>query len=195
MGIFCILMLRLNILTTCACSLWVTVMSENQQSWIKLVFFLLSTQLLCQVVYQKCWKYLQYWLTWWPVGVGKRNRCKIKKPAGHGLWPEVKIQVWYPGETTMDSSRQALKDVPVCCLKTNTVSFSLTKAARRLRLNVGFCFISTSLVSNTMPGLSPKSCTWVSSDLTENSYLWFFETSICFWTSAQHREVTICQPA
>lgn len=47
----------------------------------------------------------------------KRNGWKIKKTAGHVLWPEVKIRVWYPGERTLDISRQALKDVSVCCLK------------------------------------------------------------------------------
>lgn len=106
----------------------------------------------------------------------KRNGWKIKKTAGHVLWPEVKIRVWYPGETMLDISRQALKDVSVCCLKTNTASSSLTKAARRL--NVGFCFSSTLLVSNTMPGLFPKSCTRMSSNLTENSTLRFFNTSL-----------------
>lgn len=100
----------------------------------------------------------------------KRNGWKIKKTAGHVLWPEEKIRVWYPGETRLDISRQALKDVSV------SASFSLTKAARRR--SVGFCFSSTLLVSNTMPGLFPKSCTRMSSDLTENSTLRFFTTSL-----------------
>lgn len=92
------------------------------------------------------------------------------------LWPEVKIRVWYPGEAMLDISRQALKDVSVCWLKMNTASFSLTKAVRRL--NAGFCFSSTLLVPNTMPWLFPKSCTRMSSDLTENSTLRFFNTSL-----------------
>lgn len=35
----------------------------------------------------------------------KEKDGKLKKTLGHVLWPEVKIQVWYPGETRMDISR------------------------------------------------------------------------------------------
>lgn len=70
----------------------------------------------------------------------KEKEGKLKKTAGHVLWPEVEIGVWYPRETRMDFSRQALKDVSVCCLKTNIASFSLRQkhhTGRRLRFNVG----------------------------------------------------------
>lgn len=75
--------------------------------------------------------YLQFWLTARGITenrflyvnkLTKEKDGKLKKTAGHVLWPEVKIRVGYPRETRMDISRQALKDVSVCCLKTNTAS-------------------------------------------------------------------------
>lgn len=113
----------------------------------------------------------------------KEKDGKIKKAVGHVLWPEVKIRLWYPWETAMDITRQALKDVSVCCLKTNTASFSLRqkhRAARRLGFRVGLCFISTLLVSSALLGLFPMSCTCMSSALRENSTLSFLKTFVCF---------------
>lgn len=59
--------------------------------------------------------------------------ANVKKTAGHVLWPEAKIWVWYPRETTMDISRQALKDVLGVCLKTNTASFSFRQKHQGVR--------------------------------------------------------------
>lgn len=181
-------MLNLNIMTMCA---YLNAVYELL-SWVR-INNLVSKSCFsyCQhsksvTLFTKNAEYLQFWLIQTPRGLLKIEFSmwtSWKKKRMENLWPEVKIRVWYPRETTMDISRQALKDVSVCCLKTSTASFSLTQkhqALRRLILNVGLCFISTSLVSNTMPGLFPKPSYIFRAD--RKQHLEILQDLSLFWT-------------
>lgn len=109
---------------TSQCSLWVSLMSQKSTNLVQTRVFLAVITVNWS---SYLWKmlYLQFWLMARGITENtflyvnkltkeKDGEKKIKKTAGHVLRPEGKIRVWYPRETTMDISRQALKDVSVC---------------------------------------------------------------------------------